>query len=134
MGRLCCNGRGGSWVLAKLTTATAVGIVANMGAKLIHRRKDNLPDGSIIEAVVWELPSPVPGSTHRFKYRLFYGLPGKRLIGYDNERGKGDHRHSGDFEEVYIFEGVDKLLEDFRRDVEGHGSPAEDDAHPRKGA
>jgi predicted transcriptional regulator len=24
---------------------------------------------------------------------LFYGFPGNRLAGYDNERGKGDHRH-----------------------------------------
>ena len=52
-------------------------------------------DGAILEARVRELDKPVTGSAHRFKYRLFYGLPGRRFAGYDNERGKGDHRHPG---------------------------------------
>ena len=37
---------------------------------------------------------------------------------YDNERGKGDHRHIGDREEHYVFTALEQLLEDFRRDVE----------------
>lgn len=43
--------------------------------------------------VIWRVPSPVPPSAHRLKYSLFYGRPGVRAVGYDNERGKGDHRH-----------------------------------------
>jgi hypothetical protein len=43
---------------------------------------------------------PAPPGSHSFKYRLFYGVPGQRLIGYDNERGKGDHRHVDDREEA----------------------------------
>jgi hypothetical protein len=34
-------------------------------------------------------------------YRLAYVRDGRRLIGYDNERGKGDHRHYGEHEEEY---------------------------------
>ena len=37
---------------------------------------------------IWEVPSPVVGSAHKLKYSLFYGANGKRLLGYDNERGK----------------------------------------------
>jgi hypothetical protein len=44
---------------------------------------------------IWEVASPVIGSAHKLKYSLFYGVNGKRLVGYDNERGKGDHRHIG---------------------------------------
>ncbi|WP_296432000.1 toxin-antitoxin system TumE family protein, partial [Rhizobium sp. UBA1881] len=55
---------------------------------------------------------------HFLKYSLFYGLPGQRIVLYDNERGKGDHRHYGPREEAYQFVSVERLLADFRRDVE----------------
>jgi hypothetical protein len=67
---------------------------------------------------LWHLPKAVPGSAHRFKYSLFYGWPGRRAVAYDNERGKGDHRHRGGVEESYTFESLDKLLGDFAADVE----------------
>jgi hypothetical protein len=40
-------------------------------------------------------------------------------VRYDNERGKGDHRHIGEREEGYAFVTLEQLLADFRRDVEG---------------
>jgi hypothetical protein len=46
----------------------------------------------ILEMVLWEVPGPVRGSEHGLKYSLFYGTGKARLIGYDNEAGKGDHR------------------------------------------
>jgi hypothetical protein len=39
-------------------------------------------------------------------------------VRYDNERGKGDHRHLGEDEHGYVFTSVEQLLEDFRSDVE----------------
>jgi hypothetical protein len=60
----------------------------------------------------------VPPSRHRLKYSLFYGRPGERVVGYDNERGKGDHRHYGDREQRYAFTSIEKLLADFKADVE----------------
>jgi hypothetical protein len=60
---------------------------------------------------------PVRGSKHAFKYSLFYGRNDVRLIGYDNEAGKGDHRHYGDREEVYQFTTPEKLMLDFLADV-----------------
>ena len=52
------------------------------------------------------------------KYRLHYGLPdGTCLVRYDNEFGKGDHRHYGKSEAPYPFISVDPLVEDFWKDV-----------------
>ncbi len=89
-----------------------------MEAVQIHYRKARLANGHIVEEVIWELPRPVPGSLHRYKYRLFFGMRGKRLIGYDNERGKGDHRHYRNSEEAYFFINPSRLLANFRADVD----------------
>ena len=51
------------------------------------------------------------------KYSLVYIERGVRIVGYDNERGKGDHRHFDGEETAYCFTDIDNLLEDFRRDV-----------------
>ena len=90
-----------------------------MPAVLLAHAKEFRDDGSIIEIVIWELPEPLLPSTHRYKFRLFFGAAGSSRIRYDNERGKGDHRHIGEREEDYVFTSVEQLLEDFRRDVEG---------------
>jgi len=66
---------------------------------------------------IWLVPEPVVGSTHAFKYSLFYGYPGQRVVGYDNERGKGDHRHIEGSEERYEFLSVETLVADFLSDV-----------------
>lgn len=83
------------------------------------------------EIVIWRLPEPVPGSLHRFKYRLFFGRAGQRIIGYDNERGKGDHKHYGSVEQPYVFSGLDALERDFFADIEnwraGHENADRDD-------
>lgn len=39
------------------------------------------------------------------------------LFRYDNEAGKGDHRHYGELEAPYAFTGVDQLIEDFRSET-----------------
>jgi hypothetical protein len=45
------------------------------------------------------------------------GRPGERLVGYDNERGKGDHRHIEGREEPYKFGSAEQLVKDFLADV-----------------
>ena len=74
--------------------------------------------GGVVEMVVWHVPLPVPPSTHSFKYRLVFLRDGHRVLGYDNERGKGDHRHIQGDELAYGFVDVDTLLRDFLNDVE----------------
>jgi len=56
-------------------------------------------------------------SGHLLKYSLFYGRPGLRVVAYDNEAGKGDHRHYLDREEPYIWRGPRQLVTDFLADV-----------------
>jgi len=88
-----------------------------MKAELLFRERIDFDDGAILEAVVWKVPLPIKGSGHNFKYRLFYGYPNNCIIGYDNERGKGDHRHIESGEEPYQFDEPEKLIEDFMADV-----------------
>lgn len=70
-----------------------------------------------IEVVVWKLPAPLRGSTHGFKYSLAHAVEGVCVLRYDNEAGKGDHRHIGGKEMPYLFVSVDRLLDDFLSDV-----------------
>ncbi|MFC4275225.1 toxin-antitoxin system TumE family protein [Achromobacter aloeverae] len=59
----------------------------------------------------------IPPTSHGFKYRLVYARDGRRVLGFDNERGKGDHMHLGSEERPYRFRGVTQLLEDFAVEV-----------------
>lgn len=70
-----------------------------------------------MEMKLWEVPVPVRGSEHRLKYSLFYGRSGVRLVAYDNEAGKGDHRHYEAREEPYEWRGPRQLMADFLTDV-----------------
>ena len=89
-----------------------------MKARLLIHERMVFDDGAVLEIKVWRVPEQVAASRHWLKYSLFYGTRGKRLIGYDNERGKGDHRHYGHRQENYPFTSIERLLADFRRDVE----------------
>lgn len=83
----------------------------------IFYRKRHHDDGTISELTLWLVPEPVRGSTHSFKYSLFFGRPGQRMVGYDNEPGKGDHRHYLGGEEPYLFTTPEQLIRDFLADV-----------------
>jgi len=87
-----------------------------VGAELIIKDKRAV-DGTITEVVVWRLSRPVSGCTHLFKYRFYFGLvDGTCIVRYDNERGKGDHRHVGGREESYSFTSLPQLFNDFNAD------------------
>ena len=89
-----------------------------MKARLITRFRDIAADGSGIEMVIWKVPEAVPPSEHGYKYRLVYVEHGQRVVGFDNERGKGDHKHIGGQQLPYRFMDVDSLVEDFITEVE----------------
>lgn len=73
--------------------------------------------------MIWRVPTPLPGCSHLFKYRLFYGRDGRWEIGFDNERPKRGHRHAGDREIGYNFEGREKLIGDFMDEVRKRRQP-----------
>ena len=86
-------------------------------AQLLLKTRSSYKGGTI-EMVVWQVPQPVPPSDHAFKYRLVFIRQGQRVVGYDNERGKGDHKHLIEQEVPYKFVDIETLIADFLRDVE----------------
>ena len=93
--------------------------------KLFHD-KATLPDGSIVEMTIWKLAAANPERPHGLKYSLYYGRADKRLVGFDNERGKGDHKPIGGRELRYRFVSVEQLVADFLADVD---SVRQDELH-----
>ncbi len=88
-----------------------------MKAVALLRTRLAFSETAFAELVIWKTPKPVAGSTHSFKYRLAYIVDGVCVIRYDNEAGKGDHRHFGPEESVYSFQTPEKLVADFERDM-----------------
>jgi Family of unknown function (DUF6516) len=89
-----------------------------MKASRILHSKISFENGTVQEMVIWKLPAITVDRPHGLKYCLHYGLvDGSCLVRYDNEKGKGDHRHLRDKEEPYSFTTVRKLVEDFLGDV-----------------
>ena len=84
-----------------------------MPAQLIARFKDITPNGDILEVVVWKVPAPVPPTEHGYKYSAVYVVEGVRVVGFDNERGKGEHCHLDGVEVPYHFTDVTQLVDDF---------------------
>ncbi|MFQ5686903.1 MAG: DUF6516 family protein [Candidatus Scalindua sp.] len=87
-----------------------------MKAEPVYVHKRIYPNGDIAEINVWKVARSTD-KPHGFKYSLAYIRKGKRVIGYDNAERKGDHRHYKDKEYAYTFKDVDKLFEDFYKDI-----------------
>lgn len=88
-------------------------MMAHIDAVIIFDFKDVTPEGDIIHMRIWRVPEPVPPSEYGFKYSLFIGRQCRRIVGFDNERGKGDHCHIDGVEHRYVFKDVEHLVEDF---------------------
>ncbi len=92
--------------------------MSNMKAELLLHERRLLSKNAFAELIVWRLPAPKPGSRHRYKYRLALIVDGHCILRYDNETGKGDHRHFAGKESPYPFSSAEKLLKDFWNDVD----------------
>ena len=75
-------------------------------------------ESAFAELVLWHLTEPVIGCSHKFKYRLAYVVGGECVLRYDNETGKGDHRHFNGKENIYNFTTPDQLIADFKNDID----------------
>jgi hypothetical protein len=89
-----------------------------MKAKLLVRQRVEVHARAFAELVIWQLPRPLAGSTHSFKYRLAYVVGGACVLRYDNDAGKGDHRHGAGQETRYRFQSPDQLMADFFEDIQ----------------
>jgi hypothetical protein len=67
-----------------------------MKAKPLVSRRTAIREGVFVETVLWLVPMPLRGSQHSYKYRLAPVAGGVCVLRYDNEAGKGDHKHIGD--------------------------------------
>jgi len=103
-------------MLETLTTREDVVILSNMGSELLLNERRILSESAFVEMVVWRLPQA--GSMHPLKYRLALVINGVCVLRYDNESGKGDHKHAGDKEVEYTFTTPEALLDDFWKDVD----------------
>jgi len=88
-----------------------------MRAEPLLQERRVLAEDSFVELVVWQVPKPVLGSAHGFQYRLALIVRGKCVLRYDNESGKGDHKHLDGVETLYTLQSPARLLADFWNDV-----------------
>lgn len=89
-----------------------------MKAELLLRERQQLGAEAFVELKIWQGPLPVVGSRHACKYSLAYVVGGRCVLRYDNEAGKGDHKHLGAGEIPYSFTTPARLLADFWADVD----------------
>jgi Family of unknown function (DUF6516) len=89
-----------------------------MDAELLLDDRFALDERSFVQMKVWKLPQPLEGCAHSLKYRLDYVVDGDCVLRYDNEAGKGDHRHVHGRETPYEFENLEALQVDFWKDVD----------------
>lgn len=89
-----------------------------MKAELLLHERHQLREDAFVELRIWQVPSAVRGSAHAFKYSLAYVVAGRCVLRYDNEAGKGDHRHLGAVKMPYEFTTPARLLADFWSDVD----------------
>ena len=92
--------------------------MSNMPAEPLLDERHVLGESAFVELVVWRVPAPVRGSQHEYRYRLALVVDGECVLRYDNEAGKGDHRHVDDKEYEYRFKTAEQLLADFWKEVE----------------
>lgn len=101
-----------------LTRQAIVVIHSNMKAERLLDERQQLDRQSFVELRIWRVPKPVNGSRHDLKYALAFVVNGTCVLRYDNEAGKGDHRHIGGQENGYRFTTAASLLADFWNDVD----------------
>jgi len=91
-----------------------------MTTELVLRQKVIDEEGNILDMTIWRVPKN-PRTPDGVRYRLAYIPRGERepAVLYDNHHPKGHHRHFEGMEAPYEFQGVDRLIEDFRADIAG---------------
>ena len=88
-----------------------------MKAVELIRTRITYSEAAFAELMRWRVPKPVKGSAHGFKYRLAYVVDDVCVLRYDNESGKGDHRHFNNKERAYDFSTPDQLIAGFQHDI-----------------
>ena len=72
---------------------------------------------AFVEITIWKLARPLAGSAHPYNYRLAHVVDEVCVLRFDNEAGKGDHKHLNEIEAPYQFTDLDTLQADFWAEV-----------------
>ncbi len=105
-------------MLEFFTTRGGVGTLSNMQAELVLDERHDVSANSFAELRIWRVPKPVRGSSHVYKYGLAFVVAEQCVLRFDNEAGKGDHKHIGAAEVPYLFVSPERLLADFWAEVD----------------
>jgi len=89
-----------------------------MDAELLFRKRIALSETKFVEMAVWKYPSLYEGARMGSNTDSRLVAEGVCVLRYDNESGKGDHKHIEEVEMAYRFTGLDSLQADFWQDVE----------------
>lgn len=94
-----------------------------MKAQLLLKQRFVMSETAFAEIVIWQLPAPLDGSAHDFKYRLAYVVNDQCVLRYDNEAGKGNHVHINQQEISYNFVSTEQLVDDFFAQIKRMENP-----------
>jgi hypothetical protein len=89
-----------------------------MKARLLLSERRVIGEGRFADLVIWQLPRRLPGSRHAFKYRLAFVVDEECVVRFDNESGKGDHKHVGARQVPYDFQSLTQLVADFWNEID----------------
>ncbi|MBW5823291.1 toxin-antitoxin system TumE family protein [Yersinia enterocolitica] len=76
-----------------------------------------IADNAFASIRILQVEPPIKGSDHRYKYSLAYVVNGECVMRYDNERGKGDHKHIGEREYPVNFTTIEDLIAKFQAEI-----------------
>ncbi|MBM4145485.1 MAG: hypothetical protein FJ240_04305 [Nitrospira sp.] len=82
--------------------------------KILHTKE--IKGDEIVETKIWQVLKS-DDKPFGVKYSIVYVKDGKRVLGYDNAEGKGDHKHYRSNETAYKFSSIWNLLRDFKTEL-----------------
>ena len=88
-----------------------------MKAESLMDERVILSKRAFVEITIWKLPTPIKSSAHQYKYRLAHVVDDVCVLRFDNEAGKGDHKHINEIEVPYQFTDLETLQADFWTEV-----------------
>lgn len=88
-----------------------------MSAVELMNTRIQIADNAFATIRILQVDPAIKGSAHQYKYSLAYIVDGVCVMRYDNERGKGDHKHIGDSEYVISFTDISDLIRRFQADI-----------------
>ncbi|MDT0176481.1 DUF6516 family protein [Enterobacter sp. BRE11] len=88
-----------------------------MPAVELMNRRIQIADNAFATIRILQVAPAILGSKHQYKYSLAYIVEGVCVMRYNNERGKGDHKHIGDREYPVLFTSIENLIASFQNDI-----------------